>query len=847
MSAVSRGRGAGPVQRGRPILSGARLAGLLAAFAGAVAIQAQAVDRIDGIVAAELARQQIPGAAVAVIRSGDVVRAQGYGLANVEHRIPVTPDTIFQSGSVGKQFTAAAVMTLVEDGLVSLTDPVTKYFPDAPGTWAPITVRHLLTHTSGIADYTGGRIDYRRDYSEDELARLAYDQPLDFPPGSQWKYSNTGYVLLGAVVRKASGRFYGDLLRERVFAPLGMKTARVISEAEIVPNRADGYRLQDGALRNQEWVSPSLNTTADGSLYLTLRDLIAWDRGLRSGAVLRPESWKQIFEPVELSTGRRHPYGFGWDVERLAGQPVQQHGGAWQGFKTHIARYLGDDLTVIVLTNLAQANPQRLAHDIAAEFIPKLNAQPSWTIVGADVLNGTGGAARRATVRIEGGTIRAVGDPAPAADDRVIDATGLVLAPGFIDAHNHSTDGLANDPEAVTQVSQGITTVLVGQDGSSPWPLADYLNRRRENPAAVNVAVLVGHATVRRQVMGDDFRRAARADEIQKMTALVDEAMEQGAIGLSSGLEYEVGSYASTEEVVSLARAAGRRGGFYISHIRDEADRTLEAVREAIAIGERARIPVQITHIKLGTVGVWGKAADVVALIEAARARGRDVTADAYPYLAWQSNLKVLVPNKRWDDPASVQEALDDVGGGRNIQITRLPTFAHLVGKRLDEAARAEGTSEVDLYIRIVKDEDAGVIGHTMSEADMRVFYQQPWTMVASDGGIGMPHPRGAGTFPRVLGRFVREEGWLTLPEAVRKMTSLPAARLGLADRGLIREGMKADLVLFDPAMVLDRSTFEEPARRANGIHTVWVNGQVVWRGDRPEGNRTGVVITRPR
>ena len=208
----------------------------------------------------------------------------------------------------------------------------------------------------------------------------------------------------------------------------------------------------------------------------------------------------------------------------------------------------------------------------------------------------------------------------------VIDGTGFVLAPGFIDAHNHSTDGLDADPEAVTQVSQGITTVLLGQDGSSPFPLRDYLARRRAAPATLNVALLAGHATIRRQVMGDDFRRAATAAEIAQMEALVDQEMRDGAIGLSSGLEYEVGSYASTEEVVALARVAARHRGFYISHIRDEADRTLEAVREAIAIGEKARLPVQITHIKLGTVGVWGKANEVVAIDRsgAQARRGRD-------------------------------------------------------------------------------------------------------------------------------------------------------------------------------------------------------------------------------
>lgn len=679
---------------------------ILAVFAQAPVTGRQA-GAIDTIVREEMAAQRIPGLAVAVVRRGQIVKAQGYGLANVEHNVPVTDRTIFQSGSLGKP----------------------------------------------------------------------------------------------------------------------------------------GYRLQRGELRNQEWVSPQLNTTADGSLYLSLQDLIAWDRGLRDGAILSPGSWRSIFTPVTLNSGRVHPYGFGFEVDRIAGYSVQRHGGAWQGFKTYIARYGDDDVTVIALANLAQAVPKRVVDRIAAAEIPALSTANSWTITGAQVADGTGAPLRRADVRIVGDSIAEIGTIAPRPEDRVVDATGLVLAPGAIDAHNHSTDGLDSDPDAFTQIAQGITTVVVGQDGSSPFPLSEYLARRRAAPSTVNVAVLAGHATIRRQVMGADFRRTATPAEIARMEALVDQEMRSGAIGLSSGLEYEVGSYASTEEVVAMARVAARHGGFYISHIRDEADKSMEAIREAIAIGEKAKIPVQITHIKLGTVGVWGKAAEVIAMIEAARRRGVDVTADVYPYLAWQSNLKVLVPDKQWTSPASVKEALDDVGGGRNVQFTRLPKYPQYVGKRLDEAAKAEGVSEVEFYIRIVEDDEVGIIGHTMIADDLRAFVRQPWTMIASDGGVNNNHPRGAGTFPRVLGRFVREEKWLTLPEAVRKMTSMPAARLNLKDRGTIAVGMKADLMIFDPATVIDRSTFEQPRLRPRGINRVFVNGRPVWVGNAPAEDRPGVVI----
>lgn len=339
---------------------------------------------IDEFVQAEMQAQSVPGVAVGIVSHGEVLKAQGYGYANLELMVPVSPVSIFQSGSIGKMFTATAIMLQVEDGKLELSDPLTRFFPDAPASWADITVYQLLTHTSGIPDYAEGLPDYRKDYTEQELAAIAFPRPLDFPPGTRWSYSNTAYDLLGIIVNRVSGKFYGDVLAERVFQPLGMKTTRIISEADIVPNRSDGYRLVDGVVKNQEWVSPSLNTVASGALYFSVEDMIAWDAGVRRRAILTPESWDLILKPAVLNSGETWPYGFGWFLDERAGQPMHRHSGSWQGFKTSYARFIGDDLSIIVLANLDQANPGRILEGIAALIDPALAEPESESIEDAE-------------------------------------------------------------------------------------------------------------------------------------------------------------------------------------------------------------------------------------------------------------------------------------------------------------------------------------------------------------------------------------------------------------------------------------------------------------------------------
>ncbi|WP_426731799.1 serine hydrolase domain-containing protein [Myxococcus faecalis] len=339
--------------------------------AGPALAQGALRERIDAFVQAEQKRQGVVGLAVGVVHQGRVVLAKGYGSADLEHRVPVGTDTLFQSGSVGKMFTAMAVMAQVEAGKLSLSDSITQHFPDAPASWAPITVRHLLTHTSGIQDLEG-KLDERKDYTDEEFARFIYTLPLEFPAGLRFSYSNSGYVLLGLLVNRITGTTYVDVLDAKVFKPAGMKTARGISEADIIPNRSSGYQLVKGAPKHQTWVSPSLNTTGDGALYFSVKDLLAWDTAVRKRALLSEESWREILSPVRLNSGATHPYGFGWQLLERNGKPLHQHGGAWQGFRANYSHYVGDSLSIIVLANTAQASPGRFTEGIAAIVNPAL-------------------------------------------------------------------------------------------------------------------------------------------------------------------------------------------------------------------------------------------------------------------------------------------------------------------------------------------------------------------------------------------------------------------------------------------------------------------------------------------
>ncbi|MBI1355532.1 MAG: amidohydrolase family protein [Acidobacteria bacterium] len=519
----------------------------------------------------------------------------------------------------------------------------------------------------------------------------------------------------------------------------------------------------------------------------------------------------------------------------------------------------------------------RLGFALALLAAP-LAAQETYDVLirNGRIVDGAGNPWYRGDVAIRGDRIAAMGHLPDATAAKTIDAGGQIVAPGFVDIHNHSRGRLLDVPDAENFIRQGVTTIVEGNDGSSPLPLAPFFEKFRRTRVALNYASFVGHGSVRHEVIGDDDRLAT-PEELDRMRALVREAMQQGAFGLSTGLFYLPGVFAPTEEVVELAKVAAEYGGMHISHMRDETEGLLDSVAETIRIGEEGGLPTQVTHHKAIGVPAHGRSAETLALIEAARVRGVDVSVDQYPYTASHTGLTALFPGwaqeggrgamlERFVAPetrerirAEVARRIEhDRGGGdaANVQFSNCAFDPSLNGRTLADATRDAGRepdflNAAETAIEIVEKGSCQAIYHAMKEADVERIMAYPGTMIASDGGVvdfgeGVPHPRYYGTFPRVLGRYTREKGLLRLEDAVRKMTSLPAGRLGLWDRGLLRPGMMADVVILDDGAILDTSEFGDSHRYAVGVEVVIVNGLAVLDGGAMTGERPGRVLLGP-
>jgi N-acyl-D-amino-acid deacylase len=543
-------------------------------------------------------------------------------------------------------------------------------------------------------------------------------------------------------------------------------------------------------------------------------------------------------------------------------------------------------------------------------------------ITNARIVDGTGAPSTTGSVGVRNGLIAAVGAVSGAAA-RTIDAHGLVLAPGFIDPHSHSDYALLTDGNAESKIRQGVTTEVIGESGSvapqrptseRAWTdFSGYFAAIERSKASVNLLSYVGLGQVREYAMGND-ERAPTPDELARMAGLVADAMKQGAYGVSSGLIYSPNAYAKLDELIALSRPAAAAGGIYASHLRYDGEKLRDGIEEAIAIGERAGIPVHIFHLKVTGAPNFGRMKEVIALVEAAQKRGLEIYADQYPYVASSTGLSQTIPPwahegggaklaERLRDPATrakIRKEMDDphptwenrlisAGTWHNVQIASVPRgsidsprgsidsprgsidsprgsidsprsqaiesgYKRYEGRRIDDAAKEAGKDPYDFVfdMLIANAGSISCVWFIIDEADLKLAMQRPWVSIGSDGSalatsgplrVGVPHPRNFGTFPRVLGKYVREEHVLTLEQAVHKMSGLTAKQMHIGDRGLIRQGLAADLVIFDPATVADRATFTDPFQYSVGISTVVVNGRIVLDNGRHTGQRPGVIL----
>lgn len=477
-------------------------------------------------------------------------------------------------------------------------------------------------------------------------------------------------------------------------------------------------------------------------------------------------------------------------------------------------------------------------------------------IVNARVIDGTGGPSQDVNVRVIGDRIAALGKFEPTALDVVVDANGLALVPGFIDTHSHHEDGLFEMPEALAVVNQGVTTIVAGQDGSQAFPLTEFFLKLETSPVTINVASYAGHGTLRSRIMGDDYRRTATADEVAALVALLHSEMAAGALGISVGLEYDPGSFASTEELVGLATVAASHGGIYASHIRNEDLYFWDAIDETITIGREAQIPVRVTHIKLAMSRWWGMANELTSMLDDARASGVDITADIYPYTAWYSGfswLATVFPERDLSRRDGAEYVLTDMLAPDRILIPVFKPEPAYDGMTIAEIAASRGADAATTLMALLQADAAvggdssgsTVLAFAMDEPDIEAIMAWPHTVIGSDGDSEGAHPRGFGAFTRFLGHYIRDRKVMSLEEGIRRISALPAQQVGIPERGLIEVGYHADLVLLNLDTVADRATFENPHVHSEGIEKVWVNGKLVYDGGEATGNRPGKPIRR--
>ncbi len=784
-----------------------------------------------------------------------VLYKKAFGIADIKTGAALQTNSAFNLASISKQFITMCIMMLKEENKLSFDDDVQKYIPELP--YQNITIRNLMTHTSGIPEYEdyfqNNRTPLDTLTNEKMIALYAeLKPPLDFVTGTKWNYSNTNYVLLSAIIQRITKMPIEQFIHDKIVAPLGLHETYMYNVFLPLPqNHVYGFEEVNGKQFPNDLTFYD-GVTGDGNMYSSVEDLFKWSQALYTEKLVKQSTLQQAFAPVHLNNDSTYPYGFAWFIEKE--NELYWHTGHWVGFGNIIYRDIKNKRTLIVLTNGSNDIGMLLARKI---FEGKPYTLPSLQLItNVSVIDGTNTPARKASVRIEDDKIIDVGDLMPYKNETVIDGDGKILAPGFIDSHSHLDGSLFQHPDALPALSQGVTTVVVGQDGESN-NMDSITSFIQKTPIAINIASYTGQTTLRAKVMGDsNLLRMATSAEVDSMKKLLAVEMQKGSLGLSTGLEYAGSHFSSRDEVIELAKTAAEYHGRYISHMRSEDVGLADAIDETINIGREAKLPVQISHFKIALKSDWGTAPKILAALEQARQEGINITADCYPYEYWYSTLRVVFPKTDYTNMESAKFAVDETLDPAASVVFPFAPDKNYAGKTINEIAAMRKESAAKTLISLIALVDAykkqhpgednveAIIGKSMSDDDVRQLLSWSNTNICSDGGSG-GHPRSHGTFARVLGHYVRDEKIMSLENAVQKMTSLAAEHVGIKNRGLVAPSYYADLVLFDSATVKDNATIQNPTALSDGILKVWVNGKVVYQDKKSTQQYPGMFVKR--
>jgi len=854
-----------------------------------------------------LAKNKIVGSSVFILKDGQPVWKDCYGMANIEKQQPVDEGSIYHWASITKTFTGIAVMQLRDRGLLKLDDPALKYLPELrkiydPNGWlGKITIKILLNHSSGLRGGTWPWKDQPWQPHEpqtwDQLVAMFPYTNIEFEPGSKWSYSNPGVVLLGRIIEVLTLEDFEYYMQKNVLRPLGMSESYYdFAPPQLLPRVCQSYWSN-----GKDSLVPAifnLNTgitVSNGGLMAPFTDMAKYISFLvgtmdpeQAKWVLKRESFEEMLrETIPMPEGvpdevRHYGMGLTWFLEDIDGLQVAGHSGGQNAFHTHLYFDPGTRWAYLIGYTTSGPNSRVMDDEIKRYIFKNIFPKPELDVLikNATVVDGTGSSGFKADIGILGDKIIRIEPDIALKAKKIIDARGKVAVPGFIDIHTHCDEGLdlMETRGNLNYLMQGTTSVVTGNCGDGTGDIGKWAALLESQGIGTNALPLTGFGRLREQVMGKEDREP-RPEELRQMKDLLKTSLLSGSWGLSTGLQYVPQKYAKTAEIIELAKVMHETGGMYATHMRSEEDDLVPAAQEAIRIAREAGVPLNIAHLKANGRNNWSSMAEVIHLVEDAQAGGMTVTADMYPYDKSATTplyAVLLVPEEvKVNSASDLKTALRDgvkreaiqkltekgrfgetnwvaKGGWNYFSIVNAPKHPEVVNRMFIDLAKEQNKTPFDVAADLVisEGEDIIISLSTMTEENLKLQMVQPWVMFSSDGYAVNPkdkgvHPRNYGSQVRVLRKYMREEKILTLEQAVHKMTGLPSSAIGLKDRGLIRLGWKADLVIFDSAKVNDPATYLDPHRFAEGITTVVVNGVPVVEEGKFMGKYTGKVVRR--